>query len=107
VTDTIEAPAATGKAKGLSAMLLPDLKQLGVSLGLKGTGAMRKSQLIEAIRAAQSGGSSQAHDTGAAEAQPEQRTARKQRAQQPPVREERVTQPQEPAVVGAARTGHG
>jgi len=101
VTDTIEAPAATGKAKGLSAMLLPDLKQLGVSLGLKGTGAMRKSQLIDAIRAAQGGGSSQAHGTGAAEAQAEQPTARKQRAQQPPVREERVTQPQEPAVVAA------
>ncbi len=101
MTDTIEAPAATGKAKGLSAMLLPDLKQLGVSLGLKGTGAMRKSQLIDAIRAAQGGGSSQAHGTGAAEAQGEQPTARKQRAQQPPVREERVAQPQEPAVVAA------
>ena len=101
MTDTIEAPAATGKAKGLSAMLLPDLKQLGVSLGLKGTGAMRKSQLIDAIRAAQGGGSSQAHGTGAAEAQAEQPTARKQRAQQPPVREERVAQPQEPAVVAA------
>ena len=100
MTDTIEAPAATGKAKGLSAMLLPDLKQLGVSLGLKGTGAMRKSQLIDAIRAAQGGGSSQAHGTGAAEAQGEQPAARKQRAQ-PPVREERVAQPQEPAVVAA------
>ncbi|WP_415107537.1 transcription termination factor Rho [Micropruina sp.] len=36
-------------------MLLPELKQLGASLGLKGTGAMRKSQLIDAIRSAQGG----------------------------------------------------
>ena len=56
MTDTIEAAAPT-QGKGLTAMLLPELKQLGASLGLKGTGAMRKSQLIEAIRTAQSGGS--------------------------------------------------
>ena len=54
MTDTIEA-AAPAKNKGLSAMLLPELKQLGASLGLKGTGAMRKSQLIDAIRTAQGG----------------------------------------------------
>ncbi|MCA0294915.1 MAG: transcription termination factor Rho [Actinobacteria bacterium] len=34
-------------------MLLPELKQLGASLGLKGTGAMRKGDLIDAIKAAQ------------------------------------------------------
>ena len=57
MTDTIEAPTpAAGQGKGLTAMLLPELKQLGASLGLKGTGAMRKGQLIEAIQAAQSGG---------------------------------------------------
>ena len=39
VTDTIE--AAPARNKGLTAMLLPELKQLGASLGLKGTGAMR------------------------------------------------------------------
>ena len=56
VTDTIEATTqAAGQGKGLNAMLLPELKQLGASLGLKGTGAMRKGQLIEAIQAAQSG----------------------------------------------------
>jgi len=56
VTDTIEATAtAAAKPRGLSAMLLPELKQLGASLGLKGTGAMRKSQLIDAIRSAQGG----------------------------------------------------
>ncbi len=54
MTDTIE--AAPARSKGLTAMLLPELKQLGASLGLKGTGAMRKSQLIDAIRTAQGGG---------------------------------------------------
>nr|WP_300151992.1 transcription termination factor Rho [Propionicimonas sp.] len=34
-------------------MLLPELKQLGASLGLKGTGTMRKGALIEAIKGAQ------------------------------------------------------
>ncbi|MGV8909095.1 MAG: transcription termination factor Rho, partial [Propionicimonas sp.] len=35
-------------------MLLPELKQLGSQLGLKGAGAMRKSALIDAIKSAQS-----------------------------------------------------
>ncbi|HEU4945926.1 MAG TPA: transcription termination factor Rho [Kribbella sp.] len=37
-------------------MLLPELKQLAGTLGIKGTGALRKGELIEAIKAAQSGG---------------------------------------------------
>ncbi|WP_232506263.1 transcription termination factor Rho [Microlunatus flavus] len=36
-------------------MVLPELKQLASSLGLKGTGAMRKGQLVAAIQAAQGG----------------------------------------------------
>ncbi len=55
MTDTIEA-ATTGtkrRGSGLDGMLLPELKQLGASLGLKGTGTMRKSALVEAIKAAQ------------------------------------------------------
>ncbi|HEX5985087.1 MAG TPA: transcription termination factor Rho [Nocardioides sp.] len=42
----------------MNGMLLPELKQLAGGLGIKGVGGMRKSQLIEAIRAAQSGGPS-------------------------------------------------
>jgi transcription termination factor Rho len=59
-----EAPdsSATGGAKrragGLSGMLLPELKQMAGGLGIKGVGGMRKSQLIDAIKAAQSGGQS-------------------------------------------------
>src|SRR5690606_30448750 len=41
-------------------MVLAELQQLATSLGLKGTGRMRKGQLIEAIKAAQSGGSAPA-----------------------------------------------
>ncbi len=39
----------------INTMLLPELKKVASSLGLKGTGAMRKSDLVAAIRAAQSG----------------------------------------------------
>jgi transcription termination factor Rho len=56
VTDIIEAGTQETRRKGagLDGMLLPELKQLGSQLGLKGTGAMRKSALIDAIKSAQS-----------------------------------------------------
>jgi transcription termination factor Rho len=43
------------RAGGLDGMVLAELQQLAGSLGISGTGRMRKSQLVEAIRAAQSG----------------------------------------------------
>ncbi len=43
------------KGSGLDAMLLPELKQVAGSLGIRGAGTMRKGQLIAAIQAAQSG----------------------------------------------------
>jgi transcription termination factor Rho len=52
---TTQAPAKR-RAAGLSGMLLPELKQMAGGLGIKGAGGMRKSQLIEAIKAAQAGG---------------------------------------------------
>jgi transcription termination factor Rho len=55
-----EASASTRRRKtggGLEGMLLPELKQLAGTLGIKGTGALRKGQLIEAIKAAQGGSS--------------------------------------------------
>jgi transcription termination factor Rho len=56
VTDTVEATSPkTGRNSGLNGMLLPELKQLGASLGLKGAGSMRKSDLIDAIKSAQGG----------------------------------------------------
>ena len=66
MTDTVEvtsaAPSEAGagrkrRGSGLDSMVLTELKQLASTLGLKGTGAMRKSQLIDAIRSAQNGSS--------------------------------------------------
>ena len=66
MTDTVEvtsaAPSEAGagrkrRGSGLDSMVLPELKQLASTLGLKGTGAMRKSQLIDAIQSAQNGSS--------------------------------------------------
>jgi transcription termination factor Rho len=66
VTETIE-PTASGagthaaaspkkKSGGLNTMLLADLKSMAGGLGIRGTGSMKKAQLVEAIKAAQSGG---------------------------------------------------
>ena len=57
-TESADAPVAGGarrRAAGLSGMLLPELKRMAGGLGIKGVGGMRKSQLIDAIKAAQSG----------------------------------------------------
>ncbi|MFT4165131.1 MAG: transcription termination factor Rho [Microlunatus sp.] len=63
MTDIAEAQAAPAtepgerrrrKGTGLDAMVLPELKQVAQGLGVKTTG-LRKGQLIDAIRAAQSG----------------------------------------------------
>ena len=57
VTSAPSEEAGTGrkrKGSGLDSMVLPELKQLASTLGLKGTGAMRKGQLIDAIQSAQS-----------------------------------------------------
>jgi len=53
VTDTT---TAAKSGNGLSSMLLPELKQLASSLGITGASAMRKSDLVAAIAAKQSGG---------------------------------------------------
>jgi len=55
VTDTVEATSPATRKSGLDSMLVGELKQLGASLGLKGTGAMRKGDLIAAIKSAQAG----------------------------------------------------
>ncbi|MGH3381618.1 MAG: transcription termination factor Rho, partial [Actinoallomurus sp.] len=48
--ETAPAPRRRRTGTGLSAMVLPELKALAGSLGISGTGAMRKSQLIAAIQ---------------------------------------------------------
>src|SRR5919107_2668473 len=64
VTDTAEAAPTVepgGRSSsaraggGLTTKLLPELKQIAGGLGIRGVSAMKKAQLVEAIRAAQSG----------------------------------------------------
>jgi len=63
VTDTVEATSPkAGRSSGLTGMLLPELKQLGAAMGLKGAGSMRKGELIDAIKAAQGGKSEPSAD---------------------------------------------
>jgi transcription termination factor Rho len=69
------------KGSGLDAMVLAELKQLASSLGIKGTGGMRKSQLIDAIRTAQGGAGTSA------------RSARHRGRQRPQPRAPTRTQP--------------
>ena len=59
MTDT-----TTAKKSGLSSMLLPELKQLASSLGISGASGMRKSDLIAAISAKQSGNGAQQSSNG-------------------------------------------
>ncbi len=54
MTDTTQVRPAAG-GSGLDSMLLPELKKLASSMGIKG--ATRKADLISAIKGAQSGGS--------------------------------------------------
>src|SRR5918999_1634211 len=60
VTSAAQNEAGAGRKRrgsGLDSMVLPELKQLASTLGIKGTGAMRKGQLIAAIQAVQNGSS--------------------------------------------------
>ncbi|WP_344444118.1 Rho termination factor N-terminal domain-containing protein, partial [Kitasatospora nipponensis] len=54
-TDAAAAPAAPAKrrrtaAAGLDGLVLVELQKLASTLGISGTGRMRKSQLIDAIK---------------------------------------------------------
>jgi transcription termination factor Rho len=56
---------SSGEAKGLSAMLLPELQRVAQSIGITGTARMRKGQLIAAIEERrQAGGSHEASPPG-------------------------------------------
>ena len=58
MTETNEptSPAPKKRSGGLSTMLVADLKAMAGGLGISGAGSMKKPQLVEAIKAAQSGG---------------------------------------------------
>jgi transcription termination factor Rho len=55
-SETVTDKPARRGGSGLSGMLLADLQRLAQSMGITGTGRLRKSQLIEAIQSKQGGG---------------------------------------------------
>ena len=69
--DSAAVPNSNGKTRrrssgsGLTGMVLPELQQIAAGLGIKGIARMRKSALIEAIKAAQGGNGSSAPVTSA------------------------------------------
>ncbi|MGV2915849.1 transcription termination factor Rho [Streptomyces alfalfae] len=103
-TDASAAPATGASAgsrrrrgTGLEGMVLAELQQVASGLGIKGTGRMRKSQLIEVIKEAQAGGGAPAKSAApaadaATETKPKRRATSKARTG-------------EDAAEGAAKTG--
>ncbi|MCY7395077.1 MAG: Rho termination factor N-terminal domain-containing protein, partial [Nocardioides sp.] len=55
-TTTASGDGGKKRGGGLSSMLIADLKSMAGSLGVAGGGSMKKAQLVDAIKAAQSGG---------------------------------------------------
>jgi transcription termination factor Rho len=89
-TETTPAPAgnASGGAKktgGLSSKLLPELKALASGMGIKGAGSMKKAQLVDAIKAAQSGGG----QSGGGSSAPKTDTSRSEKSEAREQREPR------------------
>ncbi|QQC91408.1 MULTISPECIES: transcription termination factor Rho [Streptomyces] len=90
-TDASAAPATGASAgsrrrrgTGLEGMVLAELQQVASGLGIKGTGRMRKSQLIEVIKEAQAGGGAPAKSAApaadaATETKPKRRATSKAR----------------------------
>ncbi len=66
MTDNVEATnQKPAKSARVESMLLPELKQVGTSLGVKGASSMRKSELVEAIKSAQAASSDRPQRSGA------------------------------------------
>ena len=91
---TGDAPAS-GKKRGggLSSMLLADLKAMAGGMGIPGAGSMKKAQLLEAIKAHQSGGGRPAAAQQARqERQPRQEQAREEHRAEPKQRDQQRDQ---------------
>jgi transcription termination factor Rho len=77
VTDTDVTASASSKGKGLSSMLLPELKQMAQQMGISGASGMRKGDLVAAISERKGGSAAGAKERpqrssrrGAAQAEP-------------------------------------
>jgi transcription termination factor Rho len=93
-TELLEsAPSATSaRGKGLSGMVLPDLKVMASQLGIKGTSAMRKGDLIAAISARQ-GGDGRSGDNTAPSTTTSAQTGSDEGAQRPPRQRRSASRP--------------
>jgi transcription termination factor Rho len=80
-TTTAPAKKTAKKSGGLNTMLLADLKSMADGLGIKGTGSMKKAQLVDAIKSHQSGQSGGGPSARRDETQPERRPEREQEPQ--------------------------
>ncbi len=102
--DPVAATAEAGSAAprrasggGLSGKVLAELQQIAGGLGIKGTGRMRKSQLVEAIQAAQSGngatvGAQRANNAAAPRNEPRTESRTETRTETAPLTQGPVTQ---------------
>ncbi|MEW2387667.1 transcription termination factor Rho [Streptomyces venezuelae] len=107
-TDASAAPATGASAgsrrrrgTGLEGMVLAELQQVASGLGIKGTGRMRKSQLIEVIKEAQAGGGAPAKSAASSgdttETKPKRRATSKAR----------TGEDAEPAAKASAKAANG
>lgn len=88
VTDTIEPAVSSssgGSARGgaISAMRMPELQALAAQLGVTGTSRMRKTDLVDAIRAKRSGAGTGTRAEDGAAAEPRARRAASRAAGRP------------------------
>jgi len=79
-------PAARKRGSGLNSLLLADLKAMAGGLGIPGAATMKKAQLVDAIKAAQSGGQTggQSGPAGQAGQQPDKQSQGVQAASEKP-----------------------
>ena len=81
IAPDVDQSAGSGRPNGnLSTMLLPELKKVAHDMGLAGTSSMKKSDLVAAISAAQSGGARPAAEKSGRTRRPRPRTAASPRA---------------------------
>ncbi|HSU02092.1 MAG TPA: transcription termination factor Rho [Nocardioides sp.] len=95
MTETPTAAPAKKTAKksaGLSSMLLADLKSMAAGLGVAGAATMKKAQLVDAIKATQSGAAPQAERPAPTE-EPRADQRRTEQVEQPRAEEPRADQP--------------
>ncbi|MFE0459803.1 transcription termination factor Rho [Kitasatospora sp. NPDC058965] len=100
-TDTPAAPAAPAKrrrsaAAGLDGLVLAELQKLASTLGISGTGRLRKSQLIDAIKE-KSGGDPLLASAGTAPAAPARAAKEAAPAAEKPARRTRAAAAEAPA----------